>query len=110
MRIEDLDVALASAHAWEAVELGTALVRRHAAAVWTPWLLVTLLAWAAVNALCWSIRAIWLASLGDVVAEAGCSTAIPLYVLSRAVFGQCRPRAKPCVRSGRSAAAGCCRT
>lgn len=86
MRIEELTVALRPRTAWEAVELGTTLVRRHAAAVWKPWLLVSLPALLVLNALCWSIDQIWLAGvlmwwlkpLFD---------RIPLYVLSRAVFG-----------------------
>ncbi|GAB3346315.1 DUF4129 domain-containing protein [Lysobacter tyrosinilyticus] len=86
MRIEDLNVALRPRTAWEAVELGTALVRRHAAAIWTPWLLVTVLAWTVVNALCWSIGAIWLASLLMWWLKPAFDR-IPLYVLSRAVFG-----------------------
>ena len=86
MRIEDLNVALRPRTAWEAVELGTALVRRHAAAVWTPWLVMSLLAWVAINALCWSLDAIWLASLLMWWLKPAFDR-IPLYVLSRAVFG-----------------------
>jgi len=86
MRIEDLNVALRPRTAWEAVELGTALVRRHAAAVWTPWLLVSLPVLVLVNALCWSIGAIWLASMVMWWLKPAFDR-IPLYVLSRAVFG-----------------------
>jgi len=86
MRIESLTVALRPRTAWEAVELGTALVRRHAAAIWAPYLLLTLPLFVAVNAAAWALDKLWLAAvlmwwlkpLFD---------RVPLYVLSRAVFG-----------------------
>ena len=40
MRLEQMTVHLRARSAWEAVELGFALVRRHAAAIWKPWLLL----------------------------------------------------------------------
>lgn len=97
MRIEDLTVALRPRTAWEAVELGTTLVRRHATAVWKPWLLVSLPVLLVLNALCWAIDQVWLAGvlmwwlkpLFD---------RIPLYVLSRAVFGHV-PSARETVRA-----------
>ncbi|MGY4514749.1 DUF4129 domain-containing protein [Lysobacter sp. HA18] len=87
MRIDDLTVALRPRSSWEAVELGTALVRRHARAIWRPWLLCTLLAFGIVNAGAWAIGRPalamfvmwWLKPLFD---------RIPLFVLSRAVFGE----------------------
>ena len=51
MKIEDLTVALRPRTAWEAVELGTTLVRRYAGAVWKPWLLVSLPAFVLLNVL-----------------------------------------------------------
>lgn len=86
MKIEDLNVTLRPRTAWEAVELGTALVRRHAVAVWTPWLLMSLPVLVLVNALCWSIGAIWLASMVMWWLKPAFDR-IPLYVISRAVFG-----------------------
>ncbi|MDR7100039.1 hypothetical protein J2X04_002420 [Lysobacter niabensis] len=86
MRIEDLTVALRPRTAWEAVELGTALVRRHAGAVWTPWLLVSLPMLLLVNALCWQLGVVWLAGLVMWWLKP-LFDRIPLYVLSRAVFG-----------------------
>lgn len=86
MKIEDLTVTLRPRTAWEAVELGTALVRRHAAAVWKPWLLLSVSVLLVLNALSWLIGEVWLAGvlmwwLKPVFDR------IPLYVLSRAVFG-----------------------
>ena len=86
MRIEDLTVALRPRTAWEAVELGTALARRHMGAVLRPWLAVSVPVLVLVNVLCWLIDSLllaalvmwWLKPLFD---------RIPLYVLSRAVFG-----------------------
>ncbi|AXK73079.1 DUF4129 domain-containing protein [Lysobacter sp. TY2-98] len=87
MRIDDLTVALRPRSSWEAIELGTALVRRHARAIWRPWLACTLPAFAVVNALCWlwgkpavaMFVMWWLKPLFD---------RVPLFVLSRAVFGE----------------------
>jgi hypothetical protein len=86
MKIEDLTVALRPRTAWEAVELGTAMVRRHASAVWKPWLLMSLAAFALVNAVCWVIGTIWLAGVVMWWLKPAFDR-VPLYVLSRAVFG-----------------------
>jgi hypothetical protein len=87
MRIDALTVVLRPRSSWEAIELGTALVRRHARAVWRPWLACTLPAFAIANALAWlaglpvlaMLAMWWLKPLFD---------RIPLFVLSRAVFGE----------------------
>ena len=42
MRLDQPRVELRPRSPWEAMELGTALVRTHARAIWLPWLLVTL--------------------------------------------------------------------
>ncbi|BDU15048.1 DUF4129 domain-containing protein [Lysobacter auxotrophicus] len=86
MKIESLTVALRPRTAWEAVELGTALVRRHAAAIWKPWLLLTLPLFVLFNALAWTIDALWLAGLLMWWLKPAFDR-IPLFVLSRAVFG-----------------------
>jgi hypothetical protein len=86
MRLDDLTVELRPRSPWEAVELGTALVRRHARAIWLPWLACTLPAFALANAVAWKLGLIpwaavllwWLKPVFD---------RIPLFVLSRAVFG-----------------------
>ncbi len=86
MRLEDLTVHLRARTSWEAMELGMALVRRHAAAIWKPWCLVTLPLFVLVNglgiALGWELLPAlllwWLKPVYD---------RIPLYVISRAVFG-----------------------
>ncbi|MBS0199938.1 MAG: DUF4129 domain-containing protein [Proteobacteria bacterium] len=86
MQIERTAVVLRPRSAWEAMELGSALVRRNAGAVWKPWLALTLPVFALVNAFgwifdhaWWALMAMWwLKPLFDRVV---------LHVLSRAVFG-----------------------
>jgi len=86
MRPEDLEVALRPRSGWEAVELGTALVRRHAGAVWRPWLALSVPVFVLVNALFWWLDQLWLAGLA-LWWWLPVFDRIPLYVLSRAVFG-----------------------
>jgi hypothetical protein len=100
MKIEDLTVALRPRTAWEAVELGTTLVRRYAGAVWQPWLLVSLSAFVLLNVLCGLVGEIWLAGLLMWWLKPVFDR-IPLYVLSRAVFGHV-PSVRETVRAQRS--------
>ncbi len=86
MRLEQMTVHLRARSAWEAMELGTALVRRHAVALWKPWLLVTLPVFIALNAAAWAIDAIWLAGLLMWWLKPVFDR-IPLFVISRATFG-----------------------
>jgi len=86
MRIERLDVVLRARSAWEAMELGSALVRRHAGAIWKPWLLVTLPLFALLNLGAWAIDQLWLASLALWWLKPVLDR-IPLFVISRGVFG-----------------------
>jgi Domain of unknown function (DUF4129) len=86
MKLESLTVELRPRSGWEAMELGSALVRRHAAAIWTPWLWLTLPVFAMLCAGAWALGSValawiamwWLRPVFD---------RIPVYVLSRAVFG-----------------------
>lgn len=86
MKLDALTVELRPRTGWEAMELGSALVRRHARAIWLPWFLVTLPVWAAVVCAAYALELLalvpvfmwWLRPLFD---------RVPLYVLSRAVFG-----------------------
>jgi hypothetical protein len=86
MKIESLTVALRPRTPWEAVELGTALVRRHAAAIWKPWLLLTLPVFVLLNAAAWAMDTLWLAGLAMWWLKPAFDR-IPVFVLSRAVFG-----------------------
>lgn len=86
MKLESLTVELRPRSGWEAMELGSALVRRHAREIWGPWLLFTLPLFALFCAAAWSLGNVvwawlpmwWLRPVFD---------RIPVYVLSRAVFG-----------------------
>ena len=86
MRIDQISVELRPRSSWEAVELGTALVRTHARAIWIPYVLLTLPMFAALCAafawfdqLEWAgVAYWWLKPVFD---------RVPLFVVSRAVFG-----------------------
>lgn len=87
MRIESLDVVLRPRSAWEAVELGAALVRRHAAAIYRPLLAVSVPLLLLVNVLCWWTDMLWLAPLVMWWLKPVFDR-VPLFVLSRVVFGE----------------------
>lgn len=86
MRLDAARVELRPRSPWEAMELGVALVRRHARAVWRPWALVTLPVFALLNAAAWAMDAMWLAALA-MWWLLPLFDRIVLVVLSRAVFG-----------------------
>jgi hypothetical protein len=87
MRIDRITVELRPRSSWEAAELGIALVRHHPRAIWKPWLIATLPVFVVLNAIGWWLELLpwaalvfwWLKPVFD---------RIPLFVLSRAVFGQ----------------------
>lgn len=86
MQIDRLNIVLRARSGWEAMELGMALVRRHAAAIWAPWVSVSLPVFVLLNALAWWTDSFgwawlamwWLKPLFERIA---------LYVISRGVFG-----------------------
>ena len=86
MQLEQLDVVLRRRSQWEAMELGTALVRRHAAAIWKPWLLLTLPLLVLLNLGGWWLDNFWLPALVMWWLKPALER-IPLYVISRAAFG-----------------------
>lgn len=86
MRIEALTVALRPRSPWEAVELGSALLRQHAGAVWKPWLLLSLPLFVVFNTALWLLDTLWLAGLLMWWLKPWFDR-VPLHVLSRAVFG-----------------------
>src|SRR3546814_6418492 len=63
MKLESLRVELRPRSPWEAVELGSALVRRNAAAIWVPWLLLVGPVFVAVNLAALALDRIWIAWL-----------------------------------------------
>lgn len=86
MRIEALTVALRPRSPWEAVELGSALLRQHAGAVWKPWLMLSLPVFVLLNVALWMLDTLWLAGLLMWWLKPWFDR-VPLHVLSRAVFG-----------------------
>ncbi len=86
MQLAGLTIVLRPRSSWEAIDLGIALVRQHASRIWTVWILLTLpiaIVFGAVGVLSgepWisAVLLWWLKPLFD---------RIPLFVLSRAVFG-----------------------
>jgi len=88
MRIEQLDVVLRERSHWQAMELGTALVRRRARVVWGTWLMASLPVLVLVNALAlWRDTGFFAAALVMWWCKPLFERAV-LYVLSRDVFGE----------------------
>jgi hypothetical protein len=86
MRLDRIAIALRPRTPWEAMDLGQALVRQYAGAIWRPWLVVTLPPFLLFNALAWWGGQLWLATLAMWWLKPVFDR-VPLYVLSRAVFG-----------------------
>ena len=63
MRLDQPRVELRPRSPWEAMELGIALVRRHARAIWLPWAAITLPLFVAHIALAWTRDLVPLAAL-----------------------------------------------
>ncbi|WP_068830614.1 DUF4129 domain-containing protein [Pseudomonas sp. BMS12] len=84
MRLTDASVAIRPRTAWEAIDLGVLLARRHLGLLLTSWLLVTLPLFALLSALLWQYPSIavllfwWLKPAWE---------RLPLHILSRALFG-----------------------
>lgn len=91
MRLDALTVELRPRSPWEAAELGIALVRRHRRAIWGPMAIVATLAFVLVNAIGWFANALPLAMLGFWWLKPVFDR-VPLFVLSRAVFGDAPDR------------------
>jgi hypothetical protein len=87
MKIEDLTVVLRPRNPWEAVELGMALTRRHLGAVLRPWLALTLPVFVLLNVVFAWLDAAWLAAVAMWWLKPVFDR-VPMFVLSRAVFGQ----------------------
>lgn len=87
MQLERIGVALRPRAPREAIDLGTALLRRHARAVWSAWFAFTLPVFAVCQLLAWLLGLPWLGILLPWWLKP-LFDRIPLYVLARAVFAQ----------------------
>jgi hypothetical protein len=86
MQLEGLTIELRARTPWEATDLGIALVRQHAARIYAAWLLVTLPWFALLNLGGYGLGRPWLAALAFWWSKPVLDR-IPLFVISRAVFG-----------------------
>ena len=86
MKIDTLTVTLRPRTSWEAIELGMALTRHHARLIYGAWLLLTLPALLLANAIGWALHSLWAAGLLLWWLKP-LFDRVPLYVLSRAAFG-----------------------
>jgi hypothetical protein len=100
MRLDDLTIALRPRAAWEATDLGIALVRTHARRIWLAWVIVTLPVFAALNLAAGLARTAWLAALVFWWLKPVFDR-IVLFVLSRAVFGEA-PRLRETLHAQRT--------
>lgn len=84
MRLTDASVAIRPRTAWEAIDLGVLLARRHLGLLMASWALLTLPFFALFSALLWQYPGLavllfwWLKPAWE---------RLPLYILSRALFG-----------------------
>ncbi|MDF3931585.1 DUF4129 domain-containing protein [Pseudomonas citronellolis] len=84
MRLTDASVAIRPRSAWEALDLGVLLARRHAGLLMASWALLTLPVFALLSLLLWDYSSLailifwWLKPAFE---------RLPLYILSRALFG-----------------------
>jgi hypothetical protein len=86
MQLEGLTIALRARTPWEATDLGIALVRAHASRIYAAWILTTLPAFVLLNGFGLLLGKPWLAALALWWLKPVFDR-IPLYVISRAVFG-----------------------
>ena len=84
MRLIDASVAIRPRSAWEAMDLGVLLARRHAGLLMASWALLTLPLFALLSLLLWQYPA-WALLLFWWLKPA--YERLPLYILSRSLFG-----------------------
>ena len=87
MQLDAISIALRPRAPWEATDLGIALVRRHAGVIYAAWVAITLPVCLLFSALGVLLELPWLAPLLLWWLKP-IFDRIPLFVLSRAVFGQ----------------------
>ncbi|HEX6834711.1 MAG TPA: DUF4129 domain-containing protein [Rudaea sp.] len=86
MHLDGLTITLRPRAPWEATDLGIALARAHAGRIYAAWFAVTLPAFVVINALAYLVDVQWLGAVAMWWLKPVFDR-IPLFVLSRAVFG-----------------------
>lgn len=86
MQPQGMTITLRPRSAWEATDLGVALVRAQAGRIFAAWCLLSIPVWIACNAAAWALDTPWLALLAMWWLKP-LFDRIPLYAISRAVFG-----------------------
>jgi len=95
MHLNDASVAIRPRSAWEALDIGTLLARRHAGLLMLTWALLTLPIFALLSLIFWQHPSVsillfwWLKPLYE---------RLPLFILSRALFGD-TPSLSECFRA-----------
>lgn len=97
MQAQSMAIALRPRNAWEATDLGVALVRAQAGHIFAAWCLLSIPVWIACNAAGWALGMPWLALLAMWWLKP-LFERIVLYAISRAVFGH-TPSLREIVRS-----------
>lgn len=87
MKVDKIVAVIRPRNHYEALDLGIALTRQAGWALWKPWFVVTLPAFALCNLLGWYLGIQWLAALLMWWLKL-LFDRIPLYVLSRYLFGE----------------------
>jgi len=95
MRLTDASVAIRPRSAWEALDLGILLARRHAGVLMASWAIVTLPVFVLLSVLLWNYSS-WAVLLFWWLKPA--FERLPLYILSRSLFGD-TPTLKEALRA-----------
>lgn len=95
MRLTDASVAIRPRSAWEALDLGILLARRHAGVLMASWAIVTLPVFVLLSVLLWNYSS-WAVLIFWWLKPA--FERLPLYILSRSLFGD-TPTLKEALRA-----------
>jgi hypothetical protein len=87
VHINGLTIMLRARSPWEAADLGLALVRHHGRLIWRTWFAISLPMFALFNIAAWLVGQLWVAALVMWWLKPFFDR-IPLFILSRAVFGE----------------------
>lgn len=95
MKLEEVSAVLRPRRSWEAVDLGCALVKRHSRTIFGAWMLTVFPLFVLIAAVLWS-HPLW--ALGLIVFLKPIADRIPLFVISRGMFGE-KPTVRQVVRA-----------